>query len=231
MEIMKRLCRFFLLLFVLFLSAAFAANPNVSASQPDDDVTGGAIIHEINVARQNPGLYATFVEQTRNNYVGRVRLMPGNIRLCTHEGAAAVDEATRFLRRIRPLPALALSPGLCFAAADHCREQVGGTVGHRGRDGSDPGSRIRRYGIVAQGWAENIAYGQRSPRSIVMALIIDDGVRSRGHRKNIFNPNYTVAGAACGPHAKFGSVSSIDFAAVYAEGTLARAATDPAKAF
>src|SRR5215813_11342044 len=39
-----------------------------------DSVTGTAIIHEIRIARRNPALYATFLEQTRPNYAGRVRL-------------------------------------------------------------------------------------------------------------------------------------------------------------
>jgi len=63
-----------------------------------------------------------FFEQTRQNYAGRVRLMPGRLPVCTQEGVHAVDEAIRFLRHARPFPALALSPGLCSAAADHCRE-------------------------------------------------------------------------------------------------------------
>jgi uncharacterized protein YkwD len=227
MEIMKPLGPFFSILFLLFSPSLFAANLNVSPAE-SDDVTGSAVIHEINVARQDPGRYASFLEQTRQNYAGRIHVMSGNILLRTHEGVRAVDEAIRFLRSARPLPALALSPGLSLAAADHCREQVSGTVGHRGQNGSDPGSRISRYGVAAQGWAENIAYGQRTARSIVMALIIDDGVRSRGHRKNIFSPNYTMAGAAYGPHGTFGSVCSIDFAAVYAERRLARVGTDAA---
>jgi uncharacterized protein YkwD len=230
MEIMKPLASFLPLVFGLFSPLLFAANPDLSPGD-SDRVTGTAIIHEINMARQNPTLYATFLEQTRQNYAGRGRLMPGSVRLCTHEGVRAIDEAIRFLRRARPLPPLALSPGLCSAAADHCREQAGGAVGHQGCNGSDPGSRISRYGVVAQGWAENIAYGQRSARAIVMALIIDDGVRGRGHRKNIFNPRYNAAGAAYGPHARYGSVCSIDFASDYAQETFVRAGTDAANSF
>jgi hypothetical protein len=124
-----------------------------------------------------------------------------------------------------------LSPGLCLAAADHCREQAGGATGHYGNHGSDPGNRISRYGVVSQGWAENIAYGRHTAREIVLALIVDDGVRGRGHRKNIFNPTYNVAGAAYGSHARFGSVCSIDFASSYAENRLVRAGSDAQNSF
>ena len=97
----------------------------------------------------------------------RSRSLDAGQRSAVHpRGVRAVDEAIRFLRRARPIPPLALSPGLCLAAADHCREQADGAVGHRGYDGDDPGSRISRCGVVAQGWAENIAYGQRSARAI-----------------------------------------------------------------
>jgi uncharacterized protein YkwD len=211
MEIMK-LAPFLPVVFGLFFPLVFAANPDVSSAD-SGKVTGAAIIAEINLARQNPTSYAIFLEQTRQNYTSRLGKQPD---------AHALDEAIRFLRRARPLPALALSPGLCLAAADHCREQASGAVGHHGRGGSNPGSRISRYGVVAQGWAENIAYGQHFARAIVTALIIDNGVRSRGHRRNIFSPNYHAAGAACGPHARYGSVCSIDFANGYSEGTMAR---------
>jgi uncharacterized protein YkwD len=64
-----------------------------------------------------------------------------------------------------------------------------------------------------------------------MALIVDDGVRGRDHSRNIFNPNYNAAGAAYGPHARYGSVYSIDFASGYAEGTFVCAGTDAANSF
>ena len=90
---------------------------------------------------------------------------------------------------------------------------------------------MSRYGVVAHGWAENICYRQRSARAIVMALIIDDGVRGRGYRRNIFNANYDAAGAAYGRHAAYGSVCSIDFASGYAEGTIAGVGTAAANSF
>jgi hypothetical protein len=51
-----------------FLPLWFAANPDLLPGD-SDKVTGTAIIREINIARQNPTLYANFLEQTRQNYV------------------------------------------------------------------------------------------------------------------------------------------------------------------
>jgi uncharacterized protein YkwD len=116
-------------------------------------------------------------------------LLPGNVRLHTHEGVRALDDAIRFLHRAKPQPPLALSPGLCLAAADHCREQADGATGHYGNHGSDPGNRISRYGVVSPGCAENIAYGRYTAREIVLALIVDDGrAWSRPSQKR-FQPN------------------------------------------
>ena len=180
-----------------------------------EHVSATAIIHEINLARQNPSFYARLLQETSDS--GHFRILSDGSLMRMHEGARAVDEAIRFLREAQPRGPLAVSAGLCRAAADHCREQADGAIGHNGRDGSNPASRINRYGQWQGAWAENIAYGKRSARDIVLALIIDDGVRGRGHRKNIFNSSYNVAGAAYGPHARFGSVCDIDFAGAYAE--------------
>jgi len=207
------------IVYSLFAPFLFAADPSSSAAIPDS-VTAAAIIYEMNLARQNPALYATPLEQRRQNYSGGVCLLPGNVRLHTHEGVRALDDAIRFLHRAKPQPPLALSPGLCLAAADHCCEQAGGAVGHYGS-----------YGMVSQGWAQNIAYASHTAREIVLALIVDDGVRGRGHRKNIFNPTYDVAGAAYGPHARFGSVCSIDFARGYTENRFVRARSDAQNSF
>jgi hypothetical protein len=56
-------------------------------------------------------------------------------------------------------------------------------------------------------------------------------VRNRGHRQNIFNSAYKVAGAAYGPHARFGSVCSIDFASGYAENRFVRAGSESQNSF
>jgi uncharacterized protein YkwD len=193
----------FLIAAVLLSFVNFAqAKQDTSASEPER-VSAAAVIRELNLARENPSLYAMFVAEARPFHM--------------IEHGRAVDEAVRFLKKARPLPSLTLSTGMSRAAADHCSEQIDGQLGHDGNDRSSPGDRIGRYGSWSTTWGENISYSRKTAREIVLALIIDDGVRSRGHRKNIFNPKFNYAGAAFGPHALYRTVCTIDFAGGYAE--------------
>jgi uncharacterized protein YkwD len=203
--------------FLVFAYSVFAAASLIASQKEEDSATGRAVIREMNLARQNPALYATFVQDLRNRMNGNVVVLPGQTRIRTKEGTAAVDEAIRFLQNAQPLPALTFSTGMSRAAADHCADQANGGFGHEGRDRSHAGQRIARYGSVVGSWGENLSYGKSSARDVVLALIIDDGLPARKHRQNIFNPNYNVAGAAFGPHARFRTMCSMDFAGGYAE--------------
>ena len=186
----------------LFIANFAHAKENSPLTEPEQ-ISATAVIRELNLARENPKLYATFAAESRSFHM--------------IEQGRAVDEAVRFLDKARPLPPLTLSPGMCRAAADHCVEQVAGQLGHDGNDHSSPGQRISRYSSWSSSWGENISYSQKTARGVVLALIIDDGVRSRGHRKNIFSPKFNYAGAASGPHARYRTVCTIDFAGGYAE--------------
>ena len=135
----------------------------------------------------------------------------------TREGVGAINEAIRFLRHARPLALLVASPGMSMAATEHVAEQAGGALGHRGSDFSDPGDRLNRHGTWKELWGENIAYGKLTARDLVVALIVDDGLRGRKHRKNIFNPAFHYTGVAVGPHARYRTVCNIDFAGSYIE--------------
>jgi uncharacterized protein YkwD len=177
-----------------------------------DEVSARAVIREMNLARTNPAAYAAHIESLRANFRGNLLVLPGRTMLRTKEGVRALDEAISFLHRAQPLPALSLSSGMSRAAADHCNEQAGGQIGH-----GDPVGRMNRYGRWGASWGENVSYGKSSARDIVIALIIDDGLPGRKHRKNIFNPAFNIAGAAYGSHARYRSVCSIEFAGSFAE--------------
>jgi uncharacterized protein YkwD len=203
---------------LLFLFAlSFTAFATAAEEETSSRSSSNGVIKEMNLARQNPQLYAAYVEEVRATFNGAAIVLPGGTTIHIKEGTRALDEAVGFLRHAQALPPLTSSAGMSRAAADHCADQAGGGFGHAGTDRSNPMNRISRYGKWSGGWAENISYGKSSARDVVLALIIDDGQPARKHRKNIFNPIYNYAGAAFGRHAKFGSMCNIDFAGGYAE--------------
>ncbi len=207
------------LLLLAFLSVLLCARPAHAApkSRLHLSSSAGQVVREMNLARQHPDVYAGYLEKLRGNFHGNLFVLPGRTILRTREGISALNEAIRFLRRSRPLRALACSPGISMAAAEHVADQATGVFGHSGSDQSDPAERMNRYGTWSTLWGENISYGKSSARDMVITLIIDDGLRGRKHRKNIFNPAFNFAGAAVGPHARYRTVSNIDFAGGYAE--------------
>ena len=207
--IMRPLYLLFPLTF-LVPTAAFAETDGTS-------VSATSLVREMNLARENPAGYAAYIENVRSHFDGSQVVLPGGTRVRSKEGVRALDDAIRFLRQARPQAPLALSTGMSRAAADHCADQAAGRRGHDGSDRSSPGARISRYGEWSGAWGENLAYGKTNARDIIMALIIDDGLPARKHRKNIFNPKFNVAGAAFGPHAVYRTVCSIDFAGGYAD--------------
>ena len=176
------------------------------------------LVQEMNLARSNPGEYASFLNELKQHYDGKLLKRPGKIPLATQEGVSAADEAIGFLRSTDQLQQLSPSRGMSMGAKDHV-EDAGpkGLIGHHGSDGSDAGDRVNRYGAWKTQVGENIAYGGDDAREIVMGFIIDDGIPERGHRTNLFNPNYHVVGVACGPHAVYHTMCVITFAGGYTE--------------
>jgi uncharacterized protein YkwD len=176
------------------------------------------VLNEINLARTNPEQYLSFLEGQRPLYHGKRFERPGEIPIITQEGVAALDEAINYLRSAKPVPPLDPSTGLSRAASDHAKEQGHtGAMGHKGTNKSDPWDRMNRYGTWQRRAAENIAYGSDKARDIVMQQVIDDGVHDRGHRTNLFDPDFHFVGIGCESHARYRNVCVIDFAEGYSE--------------
>jgi uncharacterized protein YkwD len=177
------------------------------------------IIDEMNLARTEPQKYAAFVEEYKKYYDGNRLTIPGRKKaLVTNDGVAAVDEAISFLRAAQPLPAFGVAKGVCSAAADHAKDLAGkGITGHRGSDGSTPNARVDRYGSWDAVIGETVVYEVSTARQIIISLIIDDGVPNRGHRRNIFDPNYHVTGISVSEPLTFGSKCVIDYVGGFKE--------------
>ena len=204
-------------LLIIQAGPAFPAGiEDVARTVDDMSVLENHVMGELNRARTHPRQYAVNLAELRKHFKGRDLHRPGNVIVVTKEGGRAVDEAISFLRSVKPLPPLKLSRGMSRGARDHVNEQgPAGATGHDSNDGSKPWDRVSRYGKWQETIGENISYGSDDAIMVVMGLIIDDGVSDRGHRKNIFNPQFHVAGVACGPHSSFRTMCVITFAAGY----------------
>ena len=163
------------------------------------------IVDELNFARTNPEGYAAFLERDLRYYQGTLFRRPGEeSALQTREGPAAVREAIRFLRQMKSLPALRSSEGIMLAARDHVKDQAPrGLMNHRGTDGTMAWDRVTRYGDWKTKISENMTFGPATPHDVVSALIVDDGIADRGHRKNIFDPDIKLVGISCAAHKSY----------------------------
>ena len=167
---------------------------------------------EMSKVRQNPASLIPYLENHRSQFRGLMYRNNG-INMMTNEGTVAVDEAISYLRSCRPCSALTLSIPMSRAAQDHVDDQgPKGVVGHDGSDGSTSDGRVQRYGTWLYAFGENISYGPNTGLEIVAQLIVDDGVPDRGHRTNMFNPDFNVCGVACGSHAKYRNMCVITYA-------------------
>lgn len=168
------------------------------------------LIAEMNMARTQPQAYAQIVA-ARGPQLGG--------------SAKSVAEAVRFLQKQKPVGAFIASPGLTQAAMSHVVDSgMRGAIGHRGTGGSNVSTRASRFGQWDGRIGENIFYGRVSARDAIVALIVDEGVRDRYHRYNLFEKGFRYAGAAAGPHSGYGLMFVTDFAAGFREGGNARTA-------
>ena len=198
------------------LAASAATAPGVP--KPAD------ILSEMNLARANPAKYATYLEEMKRQFQGKTWQRPNRPGLITNEGIAAVDEAIRFLKSAKPLPALKMSNGMSRGANDQATDLVRNQMtGHKGSDGSLPEDRCGRYGrlVGSQAVGENIAYDGLSARDVVIGYIIDDGTANRGHRRNIFSTTYKVVGVGVGQSGNAEPIYVVTFAEGFTEGRAA----------
>lgn len=185
------------------------------------------LVAALSEARTNPKALAGRLQKRLEHYRGNEYYPPergGKVAIATKEGKKVVEEAIAYLKVTPPPPALVEPPddvairALRLACEDHLVDKgTLGHIGHEGSDGSHSMERQMRYGVWSGACGECLWFGRQgaSAASMVEDLVIDDGVKSRGHRLCIFDPNYTVAAARVGAHTTFGSMAVIAFAGEY----------------
>lgn len=172
------------------------------------------LIKEVNLFRSNPAAYAQrYIAPLRTYYQGKILYLPGETPIQTHEGVKALEECVRILQKEKPRKQLNHSLTLSKAARLLQSDQENtGTTGHTDSNGAGMRKRIEQVGQWKGYIAENIAYGYSTARQFVVFLLIDDGVKNRGHRNNLLLNNVNYIGVAHGKHPIYGSMCVVDFA-------------------
>ncbi len=104
----------------------------------------------------------------------------------------------RDLGKILPLPLLEPESKLSKAAQLHADDiaQNNGKVSHQSSDGSSFSDRMKKMGYKACS-GENISLGNdQDGLSSLLLLYLDINLPDLGHRKNLFNSNYTKMGVS-----------------------------------
>ncbi len=173
-----------------------------------------AVVREINKIRRFPKEYAKYLRALGARFEGTLWRLQDHVPIRTNEGRPAIIEAAEFLEQVEPVMELiTYTEALHLAARDHVLDQgPTGDTGHVGTDGSRPSDRIRRYGTPVSLSGEVINYGDETPRMTVIQLVIDDGVKDRGHRHNLFDRRFKAAGASIGFHKEYGTMVVVDLA-------------------
>lgn len=186
------------------------------------DPLAKAVFDFQNYVRQNPKSLIPKLQQRLQSFEGNTLYRTGQIPLITNEGPNAVKEAIASLDKQPPLAPLKLSQGMTKACVDHARDIGGaGSYSHTGSDGSNLSKRLDRYGRWNGKIGENIDFGSHDAEEVIISLIIDDGNTNRGHRKNIFNPDFKLVGLAASKHAESEICVVIDYATEFEEGAFA----------
>lgn len=179
----------------------------------DYDSISRSVINFINKARKDPNWVADELIRLKKYYKDKqYRNSNYTFNVLTEEGFKAVEEAIHFLRNdARPVPELTTSDDLC-ETAKQLVEYIGpkGLLNHDTDDLSIENRTKNKLSNAGQ-VSENVSFGWSDPKEIVLQLIIDDGVNSRGHRNNIYDEKFKTVGVFTGAHKVYMHCCVIDF--------------------
>lgn len=172
-----------------------------------------AVVEEINMARREPQKFVGFLEEYRKAIKGKIISLPNRVPLRSVEGAPVIEEAIDAMKTVSNLQSLEISDKLSGAAAMQLKDlQEDSSLGHTGKNGSTLRIRLSHFTNVEGKSAENISFRHQAARDVALMFIIDDGVKSRMHRKNVLSATYKKIGVACGTGVKNDSLCVVVFA-------------------
>ncbi|KAB1062128.1 CAP domain-containing protein [Salibacter halophilus] len=110
----------------------------------------------------------------------------------------------RDLKKMEPVHVLKPQKLLYEIAQKHAIDMgEAGKIGHDGANGKSFSKRMQPIMDEYYGYGENCQYGYDKASWIVVDLLIDEGIPSLDHRKNLLANDFYFMGASIEPHEKY----------------------------
>ena len=167
------------------------------------------VITESNRIRRNPKWYIPILEKYLENFDGNVLTIPEKEECIeTQEGPSAYKEAIEFLKNQKPIPELEYNEEISKISLDYAN-----SISKTGELESDNAieNRLAKYIDWDYAVSESIDYGGTTGKEIIVNLLVDDGVKLRNHRENIFNKKFLYFGVAVVPNEEYEYCTVIDY--------------------
>jgi hypothetical protein len=153
------------------------------------------VIRYLNLARMDgKRFFDSYIQQFIENYnvYYSPKIKPNN---------SYVKSLKATLYKVQGLSIIVPNEKLSKAAAFHAKDMGNkGKTGHTSSNGTSFTKRMKKLVGTEYYVSENCDYGFNNGLDIVCHLLIDNGVSSLGHRKNILNPDQRMVGVSIYMH-------------------------------
>ena len=191
--------------FFFFLFSTLAIN---GMSQDHIDWTAGWDHKTLNQARNLPSSKMNEVEENVLFYCNLARMNPKlfltttlslYIEVRAVKNSSYLSSLKRFLKKSKKLPPFIANDSLHKVAEIHAvHSGKKGTIGHQNYS-----KRFKYVEDVFPTNGENCDYGNQKAIDIVFSWLIDEGIANLGHRKNVFDKEFSHAAVSIAPHKSY----------------------------
>ena len=169
------------------------------------------VILETNRVRTNPKAYIPILERYLENFDDNILTRPDkNECIETQEGPKAYKEAIEFLKNQRPINEIELDEQASKVAEEYAKILSSGDDDH-GDDESHIEERVAKYLDYDFAISECIDFGGSTGIEVIVNLLVDDGVKLRTHRENLFSNKFQYYGVAVATHPEYDFCTVIDY--------------------
>ena len=169
------------------------------------------VISESNRIRTNPKAYIPILEEYLQNFDGNLLKLPGkNELLETEEGPRAYKEAIEFLKNQKPINIIEFDEEASKVAEEYAKF-LSNSKEEQIEDETQIEQRVEKYIDYDYAISESIDFGGSSGVEVIVNLLVDDGVKDRIHRENLFSNKFEYYGVAVFEHKEYDFCTVIDY--------------------